>query len=193
MKLYLATSNRHKVEEIALALAQYGIEVVAVKAEKLEIQSRSLEEIALTAAKNLSEMDAPVAVEDAGLFIRALRGFPGPYSHYAYDTIGIPGVLKLLEGVEDRRAVFVSVIAVKTPDGRVEAFRGEVEGIITREPRGTRGFGFDPIFQPLGASKTFAEMTIEEKNAYSHRAKAARALAEWLVKNFQAATGVERK
>ncbi len=193
MKLYLATSNRHKVEEIALALAQYGIEVVAVKAEKLEIQSRSLEEIALTAAKNLSEMDAPVAVEDAGLFIRALRGFPGPYSHYAYDTIGIPGVLKLLEGVEDRRAVFVSVIAVKTPDGRVEAFRGEVEGIITREPRGTRGFGFDPIFQPLGASKTFAEMTIEEKNAYSHRAKAARALAEWLVKNFQVATGVERK
>ncbi len=193
MRLYLATSNRHKVEEIALALAQYGIEVVAVKAEKLEIQSRSLEEIALTAAKNLSEMDAPVAVEDAGLFIRALRGFPGPYSHYAYDTIGIPGVLKLLEGVEDRRAVFVSVIAVKTPDGRVEAFRGEVEGIITREPRGTRGFGFDPIFQPLGASKTFAEMTIEEKNAYSHRAKAARALAEWLVKNFQVATGVERK
>ncbi|QOJ79464.1 XTP/dITP diphosphatase [Infirmifilum lucidum] len=191
MKLYLATSNRHKVEEVALALARYGVEVVAVRAEKLEIQSRSLEEIALTAAKNLREMDAPVAVEDAGLFIHALKGFPGPYSHYVYDTIGIPGVLKLLEGVEDRRAVFVSVIAVKTPDGRVEAFRGEVEGNITREPRGTRGFGFDPIFQPLGADKTFAEMSVNEKNEYSHRARAARALAEWLMKNFQATSRIE--
>jgi len=184
MKLYIATSNRHKVEEIELALAPYGIMVVQVPLAKLEIQSSDLEEIALTAARSLREMDAPVAVEDAGLFIRALRGFPGPYSHYVYETIGIRGVLRLLEGVSDRRASFVSVIAVKMPDGRTLAFRGEVEGTITSEPRGERGFGFDPIFQPLGSSRTFAEMTVEEKNACSHRARAAKALADFLLKSL---------
>jgi len=184
MKLYIATSNRHKVEEIEIALAPYGIMVMQVPLAKLEIQSSNLEEIALTAARGLREMDAPVAVEDAGLFIRALRGFPGPYGHYVYETIGVRGVLRLLEGVSDRRASFVSVIAVKMPDGKTLAFRGEVEGTITSEPCGERGFGFDPIFQPLGSSRTFAEMTVEEKNTYSHRARAAKALADFLLKSL---------
>ncbi|NOZ89276.1 MAG: RdgB/HAM1 family non-canonical purine NTP pyrophosphatase, partial [Crenarchaeota archaeon] len=121
----------------------------------------------------------PVAVEDAGLFVDALSGFPGPYSSYVYKTIGVHGILRLLEGEENRAARFVSVIAYAGPWG-VQLFRGEVKGSIAAEPRGSGGFGFDPIFIPEGADKTFAEMNIEEKNMYSHRARAARKLCSWL-------------
>ncbi|MEZ0345714.1 MAG: XTP/dITP diphosphatase [Infirmifilum sp.] len=184
MKIYIATSNQHKLAELSLALAPYRVQLVPVRVKKIEIQSNNVEEIAAKAAESLSPLDHPVAVEDSGLYIEALKGFPGPYSHYAYETIGIMGVLKLLEGVENRRALFVSAIAVKTPEGRVEVFKGETEGKISFQARGEGGFGFDPIFLPAGSQKTFAEMSIEEKNEYSHRGKAARKLGEWLIKNY---------
>ncbi len=180
-KIYFATGNPHKIRELAAVLEPLGIELVPVRAEKLEIQSESLEEIARFAAQRLPEMDAPVAVEDAGLFVEKLRGFPGPYSSYVYKTLGLWGILRLLEGVDERRAYFESAIGVKTPRGRVLVFKGRVHGTITAEPRGKGGFGFDPIFVPEGATKTFAEMRLSEKNMNSHRARAARALAEWLL------------
>jgi XTP/dITP diphosphohydrolase len=122
-------------------------------------------------------------VEDAGLFIEALKGFPGPYAAYAYQTIGNNGLLKLLENVENRKAVFRSAIAYC--DSEAEApvvFEGEAEGEITVDERigsGKSGFGFDPIFRPSGSEKAFAEMTLEEKNGFSHRAKAVLKFAEW--------------
>jgi len=118
-------------------------------------------------------------VEDAGLFIRALNGFPGPYSSFVYKTIGIRGILKLLNDVSDRTAFFKSVIGLWCND-HIEIFEGVVEGHITKEPRGAGGFGFDPIFIPKGCKKTFAEMSVDEKNLFSHRAKASEQMIGFL-------------
>jgi len=113
-----------------------------------------------------------------------LSGFPGPYAAYVYKTIHNSGILKLMEGVKDRRAVFQSVIAYCDDQTCCEPkiFCGESKGRITtveRKEQGKSGFGFDPIFEPDGSKKTFAEMTLEEKNGYSHRANAIRKFAEW--------------
>lgn len=184
MRVYVITGNRGKFLEIAEVLARNKIEAVQLSLKKLEVQSKSIEEIARVAAQHLPPLDAPAIVEDAGLFVEALKGFPGPFSHYVYETIGCRGLLKLMQGVENRAATFKSVIALRLPDGKIEVFDGEVRGVITYEERGTGGFGFDPIFQPEGQKKTFAEMTLEEKNQYSHRGVAARKLSAWLAEKY---------
>ncbi|MCC6004528.1 MAG: XTP/dITP diphosphatase [Thermofilum sp.] len=178
--LLIATKNVHKLREMAPILESYGFRLQLADLPKIEIQSDSLQEIVAYAAKSLPRLDKPVIVEDAGLFINALNGFPGPYSHYAYKTIGCKGILKLMQQATDRTAVFQSAIALKTPTGEIHVFTGEARGTITTQERGTHGFGFDPIFQPQDTNKTFAEMTLQEKNLYSHRAKAAKKLAEHL-------------
>ena len=180
-RILFATSNARKVEEVNVVLRRCGFEAVAHPgAPKVELQSESLEAVAAAAAAAAyAFLRRPVIVEDAGLFVDALNGFPGPYSSYVYRTIGVRGLLKLLEGVEDRGATFVSVIALAYRGG-VVLFRGEVRGAIAREPRGSGGFGFDPIFVPEGSTRTCAEMSAEEKTELSHRGAAARRLCEWL-------------
>lgn len=183
MAICFVTTNRGKYEEASKLLRSFGIEVEWVNQECVEIQSDSLEEIAKQSAQEAAQkLGRPVFVEDAGLFVEALRGFPGPYSSYVYKTIGVLGVLKLMEGVENREAYFESVVAFCDPvRGELEAFSGRVYGRISLEPRGSYGFGYDPIFIPLeGDGRTFAEMSTEEKNALSHRARALRAFANWL-------------
>ena len=174
IKLFFATGNIHKLNEVKPIAERYGIclEQMIESRAKVEIQSSDLIEIARYAVlENYKLFKKPVLVEDAGLFIEALNGFPGPYSSYVYKTIGVNGILKLMEGVDNRRAYFMSVAAiVYEPFFIIETAR--VEGVITKEPRGSGGFGFDPIFVPRGSKKTFAEMSIDEKNMYSHRAKA---------------------
>ena len=179
-RIYMVTGNRHKVEEARKILERYGVELIQAEARKLEIQSESLEEIALTAARYAYlQLKKPLIVEDAGLFIEALNGFPGPYSSYVYKKIGVEGVLKLMEGVSNRRACFKAVIAYVAP-GVERVFTGEACGWVAREARGSGGFGFDPIFVPEGEDRTFAEMGLEEKNRLSHRSKAFQRLGEWL-------------
>ena len=118
----------------------------------------------------------PIIVEDAGLFIKALNGFPGPFSNYVFKTIGINGILKLMNGINLRDATFKSVMVYY--DGRsMLVSRGECKGFIAYCARGNKGFGFDPIFIPEGETRTFAEMEVYEKNRLSHRGKAARNLA----------------
>ncbi len=175
------SKNPGKLREIRLVLAKFGFEVEPVDEKKLEVQSESLEEIAKTAAEHLlGRVSEPFVVEDSGLFIASLKGFPGPYSSYVYRTIGCEGILKLMREVEDRHAKFVCAAALGFEES-VLVFRGEVEGMISYEPRGQGGFGFDPIFVPLGCSKTFAEMTLEEKGSVSHRSKALELLARFLL------------
>lgn len=179
--VHVISKNLGKLREIRLVLAKFGFEVEPVDERKLEVQSESLEEIAKTAAEYLlGRVSEPFVVEDSGLFITSLKGFPGPYSSYVYRTIGCEGILKLMKGVEDRHAKFVCAAALGF-EGSVLVFSGEVEGMISTEPRGQGGFGFDPIFVPLGCSKTFAEMTPEEKSSVSHRAKALELLARFLL------------
>ena len=149
-----------------------------------EIQSESLQEIASTSVINAFKCTGlPIFVEDAGLFINALGGFPGPYAAYVYKAIHNSGILKLMEGTVDRLAKFQSVIAYLDQTlPQPVCFFGESKGTITtteRTEQGKSGFGFDPIFQPDGSTKTFAEMTIAEKNGYSHRAMAIQKFAEW--------------
>lgn len=179
--VFFVTKNINKFNEARRVLAEYSISVAMVRAKTLEIQDDEIERIAEISAINaVKETNLPLIVEDSGLFIKALNGFPGPYSSYVYRTIGIRGILRLLEGVEDRSAYFKSVVAFHDPGGETKCFQGIVYGKVAREARGSGGFGFDPIFEPEEEpNKTFAEMTIEEKNRISHRARALRKFAEW--------------
>ena len=179
-RILFATGNEGKLRELRAVLEPCGYRVDAAPVAKLEVQADDIARVAVVAASTAyTILGEPVAVEDAGLFIDALGGFPGPYSSYVYKTIGVEGILKLMEGVQDRRARFRAVIAYAGPWG-VEVFEGVVEGRIAEEPRGSGGFGFDPVFIPEGSERTFAEMSVEEKSMVSHRARAARRLCEWL-------------
>ncbi len=190
MRLGLVTGNRHKLEELSLVLRDYGVELYMLGIQKIEVQSESLEVIALEAARRAySKARVPLIVDDSGLFIEALGGFPGPYSSYTYKTIGVEGILRLLHGLPNRRACFHAAIAAIVPPYE-KLFHARSCGFITESPRGTGGFGFDPIFTPEeGDGRTFAEMSVEEKNRYSHRAKAARMLGEWLRETFKRGVG----
>ncbi len=181
--IFFATSNVNKFNEARKVLSRCKIAVGMIRVKTLEIQSESLEEIAnISAIHAFKQCGLPLIVEDAGLFVEALKGFPGPYSSYVYKTIGNEGLLKLMEKSINRKARFRSVVAFFS--GELNApicFKGEVVGEITREPRreSHHGFGFDPIFKPVKSQKTFAEMSINEKNKYSHRARAFRRFAKW--------------
>lgn len=182
MRLAFVTTNQDKAREVVSILGSEGIELEVVNLKLIEPQSDSLEEISIACCKEAyGKLKRPVFVEDSGLFIECLNGFPGPYSSYVYKTIGLKGVLKLLEGVVDRRAVFQSCVACKLSDGPPKVFKGTCDGRMATVPRGSSGFGFDPIFIPdHDGGRVFAEMSIEEKNVYSHRGMAVRALARWL-------------
>ena len=182
--VFFATGNINKFNDARSILSSYGFAVAMLRVKGDEMQSDSLKEIAKTSAVNAFKRSRlPIFVEDAGLFIDALSGFPGPYAAYVYKTIHNSGILKLMENVADRRAKFQSVIAYCDQTlCEPECFNGESKGEITtteRRQQGKSAFGFDPIFQPTGSRKSFAEMTIEEKNGFSHRARAIRKFAEW--------------
>jgi len=179
--VFFVTSNFHKFNEARRVFSEYKLATAMLKIEAVEIQDDSLENIAkasaIHAVKNCS---LPVIVEDAGLFIEALQGFPGPYSSYVFRTIGNRGILKLMENVDKRDAYFQSVVAYSSPEEAPKCFHGKAKGEISSEERGKLGFGFDPIFEPSGGGKrTFAEMTTTEKNKRSHRAEALRRFAKW--------------
>ncbi len=181
MVLRFVTTNDGKWLEVSAILSERGIAVERINAKVLEIQSDDLTEIAKAAAVDAyRSFGGDLFVEDAGLFVDALNGFPGPYSAYAFRTIGLSGLLKLMEGVSRRTATFRSAVAYVDREGKVSVFVGEVRGLIVTEPRGRGGFGFDPIFVPLGSERTFAEMDVDEKNRFSHRAKAVRELIRYL-------------
>lgn len=182
--IWILTSNPNKLREGQLLLLETGFELRQIRAEKLEIQAEDLESIAAYSVERISPNDPrPVIVEESGLFIEHYKGFPGPYSSYTLKKIGLMGILKLMEGVEDRRAYYKSVIAFKH-GCELRLFQGSVWGRISGESRGTGGFGYDPIFIPdEGDGRTFGEMTIEEKNSISHRARAFRRLGAWLRSN----------
>lgn len=184
--IFFATGNINKFNEARRILAEYNISVAMIRVKIMEVQDDEIENIAITSALDaMRRINLPVIVEDAGLFIDALDGFPGPYSSYVYRKIGLSGILKLLEGIENRRARFKSIVAFSDPKGELRCFHGVVEGKIAKEARGYGGFGFDPIFEPYDEhGKTFGEMTIEEKNRLSHRAKALREFAKWYKSRF---------
>ena len=180
-EILFVSANAHKLEEANLALAQYGLRLKMARIEKVEIQADGLDAIASYAARLAAERSGKAVVcEDSGLFIRALGGFPGPYSSYSFKTLGCNGILKLMEGVADRRGCFQSAVSFCEPGKAPITFIGTTEGSISEAPRGSAGFGFDPIFVPAaGDGRTFAQMEIAEKGRLSHRGEAFRRYAFW--------------
>ena len=179
-KIWMGTSSDHKYEEAREVLGEYCIELERLSIDRVEIQADDPEIIAEYSLKVL-DIDIPLLIEDAGLYIDKYFGFPGPYSSYALRTINNQGILKLMENDDERGARYLSAVAFRDGDTSV-TFKGEVTGEISNEERGTAGFGYDPIFIPSeGDGRTFGEMTAEEKAKISHRARAFRKLAEWLV------------
>jgi XTP/dITP diphosphohydrolase len=182
VKLLLATGNAHKAEELATILGG-RFEVVAVDPDVVET-GETYEANALQKARAVRDATGEVAVaDDSGLEVDHLDGAPGVRSARwaAGDHIG--ALLGALEGVpsEDRGCRYVCAAAVARPDGSEDVVRGTVSGDVAREPRGSGGFGYDPLVVPIeGDGRTFAELAPAEKHAISHRARAFRALVSRL-------------
>ena len=185
----LATANPHKADEIRAVLMPLGVEVVDRPADVADVEEtgETLEENALLKARALVEATHRAAIaDDTGLFVDALDGRPGVRSaRYAGETASyddnVAKLLRELERVNARTARFVTVIAVAFPDGTSFCVQGELEGTITNARAGDQGFGYDPVFVPNDADgRTLAELTPQEKNETSHRARALRALSEKL-------------
>ena len=178
-RIWMGTSSDHKYEEAREVLTEYGVELERLSIERVEIQADDPELIAEYSLKAL-DVDVPILIEDAGLYIDKYYGFPGPYSSYALRTIDNEGILKLMESETERGAKYLSAVAFRDGDTSV-TFTGEVVGRIAMEMRGTNGFGYDPIFMPEeGDGRTFGEMSAAEKARIRHRARAFRKLGEWL-------------
>jgi non-canonical purine NTP pyrophosphatase, rdgB/HAM1 family len=178
-KIVFVTGNVGKFAEIKGILKSVGIDAVQNKGDYPEIQADDLEPIAAASAKAAADdLGIPVLVDDSGIFIKALNGFPGPYSRFVEDHLGNPRILKLMENEMNRDAYFKTVIAFCEPGKEPITFSGIVEGKIAFEERGDGGFGFDPIFDYNG--KTFGELGIEFKNTISHRRRALDKFLEWI-------------
>jgi XTP/dITP diphosphohydrolase len=188
MRLIFATGNRHKFKEVSKIAAEYGVKIEMCDVPYGEVQADELEAIARrSAADACSLLRRPCFVEDAGLFVQALKGFPGPYSSFVFRTLGNAGLLKLMLNVKDRKAEFKSVVGYCEPGSKPLIFQGKVKGSISFEARGSHGFGFDPIFIPEGRDgRTFAEMGAVEKNEISHRAMAIKKFLKWYVQRSKA-------
>ena len=181
MKLKIITSNPGKVREYSAALSRLGIETEHMKIPYDEIQTSELSEVA---EKGMDEIISKgvrdFILDDSGLFIDALNGFPGVWSAYAQKTIGNKGILKLMEGIENRGAEFRCCIGCDISGKRI-VVTGICRGEIALSEKGTDGFGFDPIFTHDG-KRTFAEIPLEEKNSVSHRGRAIQLLLAELEK-----------
>jgi len=179
--VYFATTNRGKFREAARITSGFGIRLRRLRWEKQEIQSNDLKEIASFAAEQAARSTGlPIVAEDSGFFVSALKGFPGPYSSYVFKTLGSEGILKLVGKNGDRKVFFLAAVAFCRPKMRPKCFTGVISGRLADKARGVNGFGFDPIFMPnRGSSRTFAEMTTDEKNTMSHRALAFRKFSDW--------------
>ena len=185
--IVVATGNQHKVQEYKELLADQNVELKSLKdypncPEVVEDGKTFAENASKKAVEVCRYCDVPTFADDSGLEVEALGGEPGIYSsRYAEnDAARIAKVLKNLEGKENRRARFVCVIAIAINGEVIETFEGEVKGTIVDAPRGSNGFGYDPIFMPDGYDMTFGEMSDELKNKISHRADAVRKALEFI-------------
>ncbi len=190
-RVVLATKNRHKLEELHRILDAAGLDVELLGADAFpdlpdvpETES-SFAGNALLKAREIARITGlPAIADDSGLCIDALNGMPGIFSarwsgRHGDDAANLALVLGQLSDVPDRRrgASFQCAAAIALPDGTERVVEGSIDGSIIREPRGTNGFGYDPIFVPLGYAVTTAEMDSDEKDAISHRGRALQALA----------------
>lgn len=174
------TTNPGKFREAREILRPYGVRLRWLRRSLLEPQSDDLRAVAVAKARSVPKRGGYVLVEDSGLFVRALNGFPGVYSAHFLELWGFPPVLKLLRD-RPRGAAFRSVAALRR--GRtIRTFAGEVRGSIAPRAAGSGGFGYDPIFVPRGYRVTFAQLPAEAKNRLSHRGRSMRQVGRYLAR-----------
>jgi len=181
VRLLLASKNPNKLRELRSALPEWEIELLAAPDEPVEDGATFLENARIKARHGRlhAATEDWVAGEDSGIEVAALGGGPGVESaRWAADPV--ERLLGELEGIGDRRARYVCELVVLAPDGAEIHATGTLEGEVARERRGREGFGYDPIFVPLGESQTVAELGNAWKVEHSHRARAARALEQAL-------------
>lgn len=177
-KILFATTNKGKLTEAQTIL---DIEVEGVPGDVPEIQSLDPKEVAVHKAQSYFELlKKSILIEDLSFIFKALGKLPGPYVDDFLKSLGNEGLIKLLDGFEDRRAEAITTLVYCVGRGEMEIFTGSVKGVITSEERGEHGFGWDAIFVPDGENRTFAQMTMEEKNKYSMRAMALKKFRMWL-------------
>ena len=202
MKIAIASSNPHKIREIRDILSGLPAEVIpaselGVDMSLVKETGDTLEENAILKAKFLYERTGlPSLADDTGLFVDALDGEPGVRTaRYAGEEAdsrdNIEKLLRNLRGKDNRRAHFRTIVAFVDEEGKVHLFEGRVDGEITVEPVGDKGFGYDPIFYYPPAGKTFAQMEDEEKNRVSHRYRALEKFRKFLWERLTSSTGTE--
>jgi XTP/dITP diphosphohydrolase len=176
VRLAVVTGNPHKAEEMA-AFLEGTVEIEHVPLDCPEYRDDEVGPIAREKARCAYDaLCRPLIVDDTGFFVGALRGFPGPYAAYVLRTLGNDGMLRLLEGAADRSAYFITAVAYADAGG-IRVFEGRLDGEVTTAPRGSGGFGYDPIFAV--GDRTLAELPLAEKNRFSHRARALGAFRDW--------------
>ncbi len=184
-EIFFVTSNLHKYNEINTIFKKYTlIQLKLLQTNLVEIQSSDLEEIAVFSLKKCAETikHKLIFVEDSGLFIKQLNGFPGPYSAYIFKTLGLKGILTLMEKFEKREAYFQSSIALKIKN-EIKIFTERVQGRISYSISDL-GWGYDPIFVPkCDGILTYGELGLK-KNTLSHRFLATQKLINFLKKNL---------
>lgn len=159
----LITGNEQKIREFELILKGSGIRFEVLKAEKPELRSDDPCEITKVAAKTFAErLEKAVVVEDSGLFIDALKGFPGTCTRYVHERIGNGGILRLMKGAKNRRCWYKSAVGYCEPGKEPVCFLGTEEGRIAEKEKGKMGWGQDPIFTPKGSSRTYGELRKKE-------------------------------
>jgi XTP/dITP diphosphohydrolase len=189
VRAVLATRNAHKVEEVRRILAPYDVELVSLSdfpdvGDVAETGATFADNALLKARFVAAATGLPALADDSGLSVAALNDMPGVLSarwsgRHGDDAANLQLVLNQIADVPDERrmAAFVCAAAAVSPTGDELVVEGRVDGVIIRAPRGSNGFGYDPIFVPLGERLTTAEMSAADKDAISHRGKAFRALA----------------
>ncbi len=177
-KIYFATINEGKLSE---AKGILGIEVIGTPLNIPEIQSLDPIEVAVAKAQGYYKiLKKSIFVEDVSLVINHLNGLPGPYIDAFMKSLGNEGIIALLKGIENRTAFAQTTVVYIQSATKYEIFIGKVNGSIAKKPMGDQGFGWDPIFIPKKETRTFAQMTQEEKEKYSMRAIALRKLKKYL-------------
>jgi XTP/dITP diphosphohydrolase len=178
----MVTSNTNKAREVAEFFGGL-LDVCHVPLDIPELRSDDVAEISKQKAQYaFDHLLTPLIVDDTSFSIDALNGFPGPYAAYVLHSIGNEGILKIMQNVKNRNAHFTTVIAFADEHG-VRHFPGTIHGRIITGPRGSGGFGYDPIFEVEG--RTLAELPFEEKSRISHRALALTAFRDWFMQEYR--------
>lgn len=185
-KITFVTGNKHKLEEMNLLLAEFGIELVQEReVDYIEDKEKEMKEICESASSDLAKkLGREVVVEDTGLYFEAYNNFPGPQPKFVFNSIGFEGIFKLLEG-KSRKAYFKTVIGYCKPGELPKTFEGIMHGEITNKvfSPDKDSMPYDHIFIPDGYDRAIVDMSLEEKNSFSQRAKATLALGEYLSNN----------